>query len=259
MTIGICSLWWNHQELLPEFLRMMKVGGWDKLILVDNASSPEAHEAYRKAIVELGPKASGLRMSRNSVLHAWNAGMAALGTDILIQMANDVIMTNEKWLEWAVEGIGPGIIQGPICWFRGMVYVDGSMCVVWREDWEKLGGLDAEYYAHPGYWSDTDLCFRAQQKGMTVRPTRCGILHLINYSGGNGAKYNAPNGQNAEKFVGRYLEPVNRQCPVVLQGPVLQSQPEVESGSSNPIQPERKWVTPFGPFVRRPSERGGSA
>lgn len=248
-TIGICSLWWNHQEMLPEFLRMMKVGGWDKLILVDNASKPEAHEAFKAAVAELGPKASGMRMSKNSVLHGWNAGMNALGTDILIQMANDVVMTDERWLEWGTEAMGPGIIEGPQCWFRGMIYVDGSMCAFMREDWEKLGGLDAEYYAHPGYWSDTDICFRAQQMGMRVRPTQSGILHLINYSGGNGPEFNAPNSENFRKFVSRYLQPVFIQKSVVLP-----EQPEEESGSSNPIQPVSERLASPGALVCRSSE-----
>ena len=213
-SIGICSLWWNHQELLPEFVRMMRVGGWDKLILVDNASTSDAAFAYRNAVAELGPKASCRRMDRNSVLHGWNAGMAALGTDIVIQMANDLVMTDEHWLEWAVEGMERGIMQGPQCWFRGALYVDGSMCVAMREDWELLGGLDAEHYAHPGYWSDTDLSFRAQWRGMTVRPTRSGIRHLVNYSGGNGPEYNTPNGENFQKFVARWRSSVLSQLPV---------------------------------------------
>lgn len=232
MTIGICSLWWNHQEMLPEFLRMMKVGGWDKLILANNASEPEATRAFEAAVTELGDNASMLLMKENSVLHAWNAGMAMLGTDIVIQMANDLVMTDEHWLEWAVAGMRPGIIQGPVCFYRGMIYVDGSMCVAMREDWEKLGGLDAEYYAHPGYWSDTDLCFRAQQLGMTVRPTRNGLLHLVNHSGGNGPQFNAQNAGNYQKFINRYIQPVFFQRPVVLPT-------EAPSGSSNPIQPER--------------------
>jgi hypothetical protein len=228
MTVGICSLWWNHQEMLPEFLRMMKVGGWDKLILVNNASEPEATKAFEGAVTELGDNASMLLMKTNSVLHGWNAGMAMLGTDIVIQMANDIVMTDEHWLEWGVAGMGRGILQGPQCFYRGMIYIDGSMCVAMREDWEKLGGLDAEYYAHPGYWSDTDLCFRAQQLGMTVRPTKSGILHLVNYSGGNGPQYTAQNAENYQKFLKRYMQPVFFQRPVVLQ--------EAPSGSSNPIQ-----------------------
>ncbi len=214
-AIGICSLWWNHQELLPEFVKMFRVGGWDRLILVDNASSPEAALTFRAAVKQLGKGASVLRMQKNSVLHGWNAGMAALGTDIVIQMANDLMMVDEHWLQWALEGIGPGILQGPQCWRRGIIYVDGSMCVAMREDWERLGGLDAERYAHPGYWSDTDLCLRAQRLGMTVRPTKNGLLHLVNYSGGGGPQYQGPNTENARKFVERYVEPVFKQEPVL--------------------------------------------
>jgi len=248
-TVGICSLWWNHQEMLPEFLRMMKVGGWDKLVLVDNASTPEANAAFKEAVKELGPKASGLRMGKNSVLHGWNAGMNALGTDIVIQMANDVVQTDVRWLEWGIEGMGPGVIQGPLCWYRGIVYVDGSMCAYMREDWERLGGLDAEYYEHPGYWSDTDICLKAQRMGMTVRPTLSGLLHLINYSGGNGPQYNTPNTENMKKFVARYLEPVFIQRPIVLR-----SQPEASDGPSDPVQPVNERLASSGALVCSSSE-----
>ena len=183
-TVGIAALWWNHVELLPEFVRLMRVGGWDKLIFVDNASEPVAHAAYQAAVETLGPGASVLRMAENSVLHGWNAGMAALGTDIVVQAANDLVMTDKRWLAWLVAGMAPGIVQGAICFQRGDVkYADGCLCAYWREDWERLGGLDTGY-RHPGYWSDVDICWRAERAGLTVRPAPCGIRHLVNVSTG---------------------------------------------------------------------------
>jgi len=193
---------------------MMGVGGWDKLILIDDASAEEANLAYHDAVAELGPNASVLRMEHNDALRAGNAGVEALGTDIVIGMVNDLVMTDERWLEWAVEGIERGIIQGPQCWFRGMIYVDGCMTVMMREDWELLGGADAEHYAHPGYWADTDFSLRAQQHGMIVRPTRSGIRHLVNYSSGDGPAYLAENEDNYQKYVVRSLFAVRTQLPV---------------------------------------------
>jgi hypothetical protein len=184
MTIGIAALWWEHVELLPEFVRMMRVRGWDRLLFVDNASSISAHVAYQVAAAVLGPGASVLRMAENDVVRGWNAGMAALGTDVVIQMSNDVEMMDERWLAWLLEGLEPGIVQGPVgAHQEGLFYVDGCLCAMMRADWERLGGLD-EGYLHPGYWSDVDLSYRAQLLGMTTRKTQCGIRHLRNASTG---------------------------------------------------------------------------
>ena len=31
-TVGIASLWWEHPELLPEFVRLMSVGGYELVL-----------------------------------------------------------------------------------------------------------------------------------------------------------------------------------------------------------------------------------
>src|SRR5512135_422100 len=100
MNVGIVSLWWNHTELLPEFVRMMKGQPWDRLILVDNASTPEAGIAYDAAIERFRSGASVMHLETNSVLDGWNSGMNALDTDVVVQMANDVVMTDPRWLGW---------------------------------------------------------------------------------------------------------------------------------------------------------------
>ncbi len=231
-TVGIASLWHNATELLPEFVRLMSKARWgrlwDQLILVNNASTSEAHAAYEAAVAYLGPQATVLRMETNSVLHGWNAGIAALDTHIVIQMANDVTMTDERWLEWGLDGVGPGIMQGPVVWHRGFPYIDGCMLVAMKADWQQLGGLDAEYYAHPGYWSDVDLCYRALRSGIKVRPCRSGIHHIVNYSGGHLPPYLEANQQNAIKFVNRYLAPLWEQRPVIWQD-VPRSAPDVHN------------------------------
>jgi hypothetical protein len=177
-------LWWEHTELLPEFVRLMRGQQWDRLILVDNASSHVAHAAYHDAVATIGGNASVLRRAENSVLAGWNEGIAALGTDVVVQMANDVIMADPRWLAWAVDNMRPGILQGPVlCEQPGIpiAYLDGCLTVAWGADWARLGGLD-EGYQHPGYWSDVDLAYRASRAGITIRRVRSGIHHLCNIS-----------------------------------------------------------------------------
>jgi GT2 family glycosyltransferase len=120
-------------------------------------------------------------------------------------------------LEWGLDGMGPGIMQGPVCWHRGFPYVDGCMCVAMQADWQRLGGLDAEYYSHPGYWSDVDLSYRALRAGLKVRPCRSGIHHIVNYSGGNLPPYLEANQDNMIRFINRYVGPLMEQRPIIMQ------------------------------------------
>lgn len=219
MSVGIASLWYEHPELLPEFVRLMRGQPWDELILVDNASpEPATQAAYAAAVAELGPGARVMRMAQNSVLHGWNAGIAALGTDVVVQMANDVLLTDERWLTWGLEGVADGILQGPVCWQRGNVrYIDGCMLVTTAATWRELKGLDAGAYVHPGYWSDVDLCWRATLRGGAILPTRCGIQHLVNYTSGgiDAVGFSELEQRNAWTFTARYTVSLWQQRGVV--------------------------------------------
>ena len=182
MTIGLVSLWHNAAELLPEFERMLLPGGWDEAILIDNASAPDAKRAYQLTAERTGCKV--LTMATNDVLKAWNAGMAALDTDIKLCMANDLIMVHPDWITRVSRDVGLGIMAGDLKRFvDGTLYIDGSLIACHALDWQRLGGFD-EAYTHPGYVSDVDFSWRAQQLGVVLRYAGRAVLHLGNYSTG---------------------------------------------------------------------------
>ena len=181
MTIGICSLWYNATELLPEFERLLAPGGWDECILVDNASSAESAKAYAESAERAG--FSVLRMEENNVCKGWNAGMNALSTDLRVCMANDLLMIDPGWLTRVTRDVGPGLMAGLQLrrFMDGTTYLDGSITVYHALDWERLGGLDEEY-THPGYVSDVDICWRASQLGIIFRTFGTPLHHIENYS-----------------------------------------------------------------------------
>lgn len=183
MTVGIVSLWHNHPELLPFFTHMLRVDGWDKLVLVDNASDEGLTPAYVNALEKIGlGERALLHTEENNVIGAWNFGAAQLDTDILIVMANDLIMLDARWVQIVTEGMKPGRFQGPFPMLAlGQHYLDGSLTVWMREDWQRLGGLDEEYQ-HPGYYSDLDLCWRAMKAGMEMYATPQPVHHLQNWT-----------------------------------------------------------------------------
>lgn len=181
MTIGICSLWHNATELLPEFERLLAPGGWDECVLVDNASDMEACAAYAATAERTGCKV--LRTAENNVCKGWNEGMAALTTDLRICMANDILMIDPGWVARVARDVWPGVMAGLQLrrFVDGTLYLDGSLVVYHALDWERLGGLDDEY-THPGYVSDVDISWRAQQLGIVFRTFGQPVHHLGNYS-----------------------------------------------------------------------------
>ena len=184
MTIGVVSLWHNHPELLPFFTHMMRVDGWDKLVVVDNASDEGLAPAYKSVLGNSARRTHVIRMAKNNVVDGWNTGVTELDTDIVIVLANDLLMLDARWVRIAAEGMQPGIFQGPYPFVSlGQHYLDGSFTVWMREDWEKLGGLD-EGYQHPGYYSDVDICYRAMQAGMEMRHVPVPVHHLRSWTAG---------------------------------------------------------------------------
>ena len=181
MSVGIVSLWWNTPELLNEWERLLAPGGWDRAILVDNASDETSRAAYAESAERMGFEI--LRMEENDVVKGWNAGMDALDADVKVCMASDVISVHHNWLIEVIRWVGPGIIAGPFPrrFVDGTRYLDGSTIAYHSIDWERLGGLD-EGYVHPGYVSDVDICWRAVQLGIVLHQCAPVLVHLENYT-----------------------------------------------------------------------------
>ncbi|HET7723289.1 MAG TPA: glycosyltransferase family 2 protein [Propionibacteriaceae bacterium] len=58
--------------------------------------------------------------------------------------------------------------------------LSGACLAMRRVTWEALGGFDAEFFA---YHEDVDLCWRARQRGMTLRLVHdAGVLHHYEFS-----------------------------------------------------------------------------
>jgi GT2 family glycosyltransferase/glycosyltransferase involved in cell wall biosynthesis len=69
------------------------------------------------------------------------------------------------------------------CYLRSCDYVSGAALMIRRELFERLGGFD-DLFA-PGYYEDSDLCFRAREAGerVLVQPTSQ-IIHLEGLTAG---------------------------------------------------------------------------
>jgi GT2 family glycosyltransferase/glycosyltransferase involved in cell wall biosynthesis len=111
-------------------------------------------------------------------------------------------------------GRGEGPDSGCFSYVREVDYCSGAALLVRRQLWEELGGFDAAFA--PAYYEDTDLCFRARERGWKVLyQPRATIFHFEGASHGTdvavgGKAYQA---RNHEVFVARWAPQLARQQP----------------------------------------------
>ncbi len=88
---------------------------------------------------------------------------------------------------------------------REVDYCSGAALAVKRSLFERLGGFD-DHFA-PGYWEDTDLCFRARREGFAVlyQPDAT-VIHLEGMTAGRNTDQGMKAFQsvNGEKFYARW-------------------------------------------------------
>jgi GT2 family glycosyltransferase len=180
--VAILCNWWNHPELLDDFCEAVAGEAWDELVVVDNASEPDAARQIAGRIGELGGRV--LRRETNGQLGGVRESVAATASEILILLNNDVRRKRSGWVERLAACITPGVLAGHQLRAKlGVRYLEGWCLGVLRSDWERLGGYDPAC-EEPPYWADTDLSFRAQQLGMQLHAGDFGLEHLRNGSVG---------------------------------------------------------------------------
>lgn len=108
------------------------------------------------------------------------AGSRLLGPGHIVQDCGGIV-----WSDGTACNIGRGGDPGQpeLCRMRGVDYVSGAALMVSAALFRSLGGLD-EAYA-PGYYEDTDLCFRVRAAGLrvVVQPAST-ITHLEGVTAG---------------------------------------------------------------------------
>jgi GT2 family glycosyltransferase len=112
-------------------------------------------------------------------------------------------------------------------YLRDVDYVSGAVLMLPRELFQQLGGFDPEFA--PGYYEDTDLCFRVRQAGyrVMVQPTAA-VVHLEGQTSGRdvaGTGMKRFQAINHRKFVRRW-------AGVLSQHRLSGDQPEREAERS---------------------------
>ncbi|MCK9628454.1 MAG: glycosyltransferase [Bacteroidales bacterium] len=181
MRLTICTPWWNHLSLLPDYVAVVNAGKPDEVIVIDNGSSPDFEPVDIKVSNVVIRNRTNRGFSR-----ACNQGLVAATGDAVLFLNNDVRLTADReWCAKVKEEIAPGVLVGAH-WRNDehtqvdgetIPYLDGWCIGGMRDDLIELGGWD-EGYAEPSYYGDNDLCARAVARGFELMQVSLPIEHL---------------------------------------------------------------------------------
>lgn len=236
----------NHTRVCIETLARTLGPGLDvEVIVVDDASRDGTNRYLRQA----SRRFDWLTVIRNSsnegYLGSVNRGALTARGDILIFLNNDTILL-PGWLPPLLRTFAAhadaGVVGGKLLYPDGRVqeaggvvfadgsaakfgafdpalssplyeflrdvdYCSGALLATPREVFEELGGFDPEY--GPGYYEDTDYCFRVRASGRRVlyQPAST-IVHLEGATAGSDVSIGMKQHQvlNHRRFVERWAE-----------------------------------------------------
>lgn len=193
-SIAICTPWQNHPELEPDYFAAVEAGKPDQLVIVDDGSDPPLGFA-------------AVRLDEPSgFCTASNAGLAAVETDHVLFLNNDIRALHPDWLDEIRAAIEPGVVLGPLRYDKhGDVdgneypYVDGWCCAMVTADARLFGGWDETYdEAGPAYFSDNAFSLQARLHGLTLREFRPALHHKGGQTGGFGERFEKALAANGE-------------------------------------------------------------
>lgn len=179
-SIAVVTAWQNHLELASAYFEAVETGKPDQLVIVDDASIPPLEFASHRLDSPTG------------FCGANNVGLAAVETDAVLMLNNDVVMTRPNWLDEIRGLLEPGVIVAPLRFDpHGSVdgveypYADGWCLAAMTDDLRAIGGWNVKYdEAGPAYFSDNALTFQAVLAQYTVRELRPGLRHIGGQTGG---------------------------------------------------------------------------
>jgi GT2 family glycosyltransferase len=222
-----------------------------EVVVVDDASSDDT-EAVLERWKQRLTKLTVVRNPENKgFLESCNNGAAAASGEVLVFLNNDTIPL-PGWLgplvETLVERADVGAVGGKLIYPDGTLqeaggvifsngsganfgrgdpnpdaplysfprdvhYCSGALIATWAEHFARMGGFDPHF--SPGYYEETDLCFRLRREGARVLfEPESAIVHLEGGTAGTDEASGMKRYQaiNREKFVERWAAEL-ASCP----------------------------------------------
>lgn len=192
-SVTVITPWRDAHELAPAYWRAIEAGimDGDRVIVVDNGSDPSVRDAYfARTEAALPAYATILRSQMNlGFSRACNAAFERAGTEAVLFLNNDVVMTDPGWLAAIRAALRPGVLVGarlrsdPHTAVDGQTvpYLDGWCIAAYGRTWLKVGGW-SEQLEEPAYYGDNELAVRAARVGVRLVEVLVGLRHLENYT-----------------------------------------------------------------------------
>lgn len=184
-SISVVTPWFEHPELAEAYWKALAEEKLHEVVIVDNGSE-------ERPVLDTEQKATMVRLDENTgFCHANNLGMERASGDAILFLNNDIALGIPGWLEAIRSELKPGVLVGANVRVDEHTQVDGEVhpyldgwCIAgMKQDLEKLGGWD-EDYDEPAYYSDNDLCLRAERAGMSFVAVNPPLTHLLNRTAG---------------------------------------------------------------------------
>lgn len=192
-SVTVITPWRDAQELAPAYWRAIEAGisDGDRVIVVDNGSDPSVRDAYFARTESAVPAYATILRSQVNIgfSRACNAAFERAGTEAVLFLNNDVVMTDPGWLAAIRAALRPGVLVGarlrsdPHTAVDGQTvpYLDGWCVAAYGRTWLKVGGWSEEM-EEPAYYGDNELAVRAAQVGVQLVEVPVGLRHLENYT-----------------------------------------------------------------------------
>ncbi len=178
--ISIITPWHNTPELIASY--EPSVDGAE-VVIVDNASMPEAADELRRLCARLGGQYVRSETNLGFSL-ANNLGWQHATGEIVLFLNSDIAAPPD-WLAAVAAEVQPGALYGPSKLHRMvdhlvLPYLEGFCIAATRETWARVGLWPADL---PGmYWDDNIVCYRAIQQGVKLVRTDWPVVHFSNYT-----------------------------------------------------------------------------
>jgi GT2 family glycosyltransferase len=177
VTVAICTAWYQHPDLWPDYRDAVIADGRPDELFVNGyaVTREEPHLPH-------GTSGRNLGFARGS-----NAGLEAATTDAVVFLNNDVQLVMEGWLDRLLDALEPGVLVGARLRTdthanvdgQRIPYLDGWCLAGMRDELLDLGGFD-ETLEEPAYFSDNLLCLEARAAGMPLREVaNVGLRHKL--------------------------------------------------------------------------------
>lgn len=192
-AITIVTPWVGCHELAQGYWQAIEAGvaPGDRVIIVDNNSSPPLADHYRQRTGQ--PPSRWVLFDRHHLnlgfSRACNRGLDLADTDAVLFLNNDIRLRDAGWLTAIRRELRDGVLVGaslrtdPHTQVDGQAvpYLDGWCLAGMTQDLRALGGWDTTL-EEPSYWGDNLLCLYAREAGLRLVQADVGLRHLGNYT-----------------------------------------------------------------------------